>query len=317
MKKILFLFLMVVAARTYAQQDILLSQYMFNHLLVNPAYAGSKDYMMATLLYRAQWAGWDGGGAPTTQVASLHGPIGLTQLGWGGLISHDHEGVTDRTDIYGNLAYHLKLNEKLKLGLGLRLGGGYWVRDNAKIRNKLAEHPNEWDPTDPKFSGDNSSAFLPNIGAGVYLYSKRFYAGLSAPEVLSYDPDRSLSITPGDLSPRQVRHYFLTTGLVIPAGTDVVLRPSIMVKYTQNAPAEADINLNALFMNVLWLGVSYRTDDAVVGIVELQITKQLRLGYSYDFTMTDIKKFSDGSHEIMLGYDFGYDIMKMKTPRYF
>src|SRR6186713_1601294 len=125
MKKTVIIFSLALAASSaFAQQDVLLSQYMFNHLLINPAYAGSKDYMMATLLYRNQWVQWDN--APTTQVASLHGPLGMTKLGWGALISHDHEGVTDRTDFYANLAYHLKVGEKMKLGMGLRLGASYW-----------------------------------------------------------------------------------------------------------------------------------------------------------------------------------------------
>src|SRR5438552_10748804 len=126
LKRILFSGLFaLLACGAYAQQDILLSQYMFNHLLINPAYAGSKDYMMATLLYRNQWVNWDN--APTTEVATLHGPIGTTNMGWGGLLSHDHEGVTDRYDLYANFAYHLKLNEKFKLGMGLRGGGTYWM----------------------------------------------------------------------------------------------------------------------------------------------------------------------------------------------
>src|SRR3954470_17980199 len=113
---------MVVSLK--AQQDILVSQYMFNHLLVNPGYAGSKEYMQATLLYRKQWVGWKG--APETQIASLHGPLGLTNFGWGAVISHDKIGVQDRTDGYANAAYHIKLNEKFKLGLGIRAGGAYY-----------------------------------------------------------------------------------------------------------------------------------------------------------------------------------------------
>ncbi len=319
MKKLLLFLLVTAAARTYAQQDILLSQYMFNHLLVNPAYAGSKDYMMASLLYRAQWVNWDD--APTTQVASLHGPIGVTQLGWGALISHDHEGVTDRTDIYANFAYHLKLNEKIKLGMGLRVGGGYWVRDNAKIREVLQRHTatGEWDAADPKFAGDNVSKFLPNVGAGLYLYGSRFYAGVSSPEILAYDPDKALSLNSSDtkLIPRQVQHFYGTAGVFLPINADFGVKPSVMVKYVGNAPVEADLNLNVLLANLLWIGGSYRTNDAVVAMVEILITKQLQLGYAYDFTTTDIKKFSNGSHEIMLSYDFGYDIQKMKTPRYF
>jgi type IX secretion system PorP/SprF family membrane protein len=227
--------------------------------------------------------------------------------------------VTDRTDVYANFAYHLKLNEKMKLGLGLRGGGSYWTRDNAAIREVLSRHtqPGEWDPNDPQFAGDNKSSFLPNLGAGVFLYNKRFYAGLSIPEVLSYDPDRALSLSSSKVIPRQVRHYFATTGYAFQLNPDIVMKPSVLVKYTPDAPVELDANINFLFYNLLWLGGSYRTGDAFVGIVELQITKQLRVGYSYDFTFTDIQDYSSGSHEIMIGYDFGYDIMKMKTPRFF
>lgn len=310
MRKILIIACLAFASATVnAQQDVLLSQYMFNHLLVNPAYAGSHDYMMATLLYRNQWVKWDN--APTTEVATLHGPLGGTKLGWGAAISHDHEGVTDRTDFYLNLAYHLKVSSRLKLGLGLRGGLSYWVRKNSDLVY--------WDQNDPKFAGDKTSHILPNVGAGLYLYSKRFYAGISAPEVLSYDPDKSLSVNSDELKevPHQVRHYFMTTGVAFPVHPEIVLKPSILVKYTPNTPLEADFNLNVLLANIIWIGGSYRTQDAAVAMVEIQLTRKLRLGYAYDFTLTDVRDYSTGSHEIMLAYDFGYDIMKIKTPRYF
>src|SRR5437870_12878970 len=121
MKKILTLILLLTALQQVkAQQDILVSQYMFNPLLLNPAYAGSKEYMMATLLYRTQWTGW-GKGAPVTEIATLHGPLGLKPLGWGLTLSHDHIGITDRTDAYASFAYHLKVAEKLKLGVGIKV----------------------------------------------------------------------------------------------------------------------------------------------------------------------------------------------------
>ncbi len=294
---------------TSAQQDLLVSQYMFNHLLLNPAYAGSHEYMMATLLYRKQWV--DFKGAPETQVASLHGPLGLTQFGWGALISHDKIGVTDRTDAYLNAAYHLKVGPKMRLSVGLRGGGGYYSYKNSDLTY--------WDEGDPAFSSDKVSRFLPNVGAGVYLYTRKFYAGLSVPTILSYDPDKSLSVnsSSSELVPHQVRHYFGTAGVAIELSQDVVMKPSILVKYVDNAPVEADFNLNFLLANIVWVGGSYRTGDSFVAILELQLSKKLRLGYSYDFTFSDIRDYSSGSHEVMLGYDFGYDIMKMKTPRYF
>ncbi|REK49197.1 MAG: type IX secretion system membrane protein PorP/SprF [Bacteroidetes bacterium] len=309
MKKLLTSAMLLIGLGSTAQQDILVSQYMFNHLLLNPAYSGSKDYMMATLLYRKQWV--DFSGAPETQVASLHGPLGLTQLGWGGLISHDKIGVTDRTDVYANAAYHLKLNQKMKLSLGLRGGGGIYSYKNSDLK--------VWDANDPAFAGDKVSRFLPNVGAGAYLYGERFYAGVSVPTIISYDPVKSLSVnlSGGDVIPHQVRHYFATAGAVFELHPDVMMKPSVLVKYVDAAPVEADFNVNFLFANTLWLGGSYRTGDSFVALLEIQLTKKLRLGYSYDFTFTDIKDYSSGSHEIMLGYDFGFDIMKMRTPRYF
>lgn len=310
MKKLAVIFLLVSGMSSVkAQQDILLSQYMFNHLLVNPAYAGSKDYMMASLLYRKQWMEWKG--APESQVASLHGPLGLSNLGWGLMVNHDKIGVTDKTDAYLNASYHLRVSRNLKLGIGLRGGGGYYSYKNSDLIY--------WDENDPTFQGDKVSRFLPNVGAGAYLYSKKFYAGLSVPTIISYDPSKSLSINlnDGELVPHQVRHYFATTGYAFVVNQDFVLRPGVLVKYVPNAPVETDFNLNILLGQVLWIGGGYRTGDSFVGMLELQLGKQLRIGYSYDFTFTEIKKYSNGSHEFMLAYDFGYDIMKIKTPRYF
>ena len=311
MKKLIVIVIFLSGVFTLkAQQDILVSQYMFNHLLLNPAYAGTKDYMMATLLYRKQWSGWKG--APETQVATIHGPLGLTNFGWGVMLSHDKIGVTDRTDAYLNAAYHLPVGAKMKLSVGLRAGGGYFSYKNSDLTY--------WDEGDPAFAGDRVSKFLPNVGAGAMLYTDKFYAGLSSPTIISYDPTSSLSINlidSGKLVPHQVRHYFATAGYAFEINKDFVLRPSVLVKYVKNAPAEFDFNVNALLGQIFWIGGSYRTGDSFVALVELQLSKQWRLGYSYDFTTTDVKDYSSGSHEIMIGYDFGYDIQKIKTPRYF
>ena len=160
---------------------------------------------------------------------------------------------------------------------------------------------------------------LPNFGTGAFLYSRLYYVGIAIPNLLSFDPDRPITLNSDELKdiPHLVRHYYITGGYAFEINRDIVLKPSALLKYTYNAPVEVDINVNALLMEVLWLGVSYRTGDSFIGLVGFNITKQLRLGYAYDFTMTDIKDHSSGTHEITLGYDFGYDIMKMKTPRYF
>ena len=293
-----------------AQQDILVSHYMFNHLLLNPAYAGSKDYMMATLLYRKQWSGWKG--APESQVASLHGPLGLTNFGWGLQVNHDKIGVTDKTEAFLNASYHLPLTTRLKVSVGLRGGGSFYSYKNSDLVY--------WDEGDPAFNGDKVSKFLPNVGWGTFLYSRKFYFGISTPTIISYDPLDNLSVNLNDSGktiPHQVRHYYATTGYAIELNPDVVLKPSILVKHTPNAPVEYDFNLNVLLGKLIWIGGSYRTGDSFVGLFEIQLGKQLHLGYSYDFTFTDVKDYSSGSHEIMIGYDFGKNLIKVKTPRYF
>ncbi|HLG35527.1 MAG TPA: type IX secretion system membrane protein PorP/SprF [Bacteroidia bacterium] len=292
-----------------AQQEIMLSQYMFNQMVINPGYAGSKNFISADALYRRQWV--DFPGSPTTQTVSIHTPIGLTNMGGGLSVAHDNIGVTDRTDIYLNYAYHLKLNGNLKLGLGLRGGVSLF---SARLQDLIY-----WDQDDRVFPQQTQNNTLPNFGTGAFLYNRLYYIGITIPNLLSFDPDRPITVNSNALKdiPHLVRHYYVTGGYVFEINRDFVLKPSTLLKYTYNAPVEVDINVNALLMEVLWVGVSYRTGDSFIGLVGFNITKQLRLGYAYDFTMTDIKDHSDGTHEVTLGYDFGYDIQKMKTPRYF
>ncbi len=288
-----------------AQQDVLLSQYMFNPLVINPAYAGSKDYMMATLLYRKQWVGFDG--SPETEAASIHGPLKNKNFGIGLSLLNDHIGVTTRTDVYVDLAYQMQLNSRLRLGLGIQ--GGF-------SNYKFTVPSKVWDTTDPIYTTVPQSNLLPNFGIGAFLYAEKFYVGLSVPHLLDYDSTKAINIASADKF-EATRHYYATAGVVFDGNPDVVVKPSILMKYVPNAPSEFDFNVNVMFVNTFWLGVSYRTNAAIVGLVEIQLSRKLRLGYAYDFTTTDIKTYSSGSHEIMLEYDFGYDIMKMKTPRYF
>ncbi len=308
-KKIcLGVFATMLSVAAYAQQDVLLSQYMFNNLLVNPGYAGSKRYASASLLYRNQWVKFDG--APNTFVATLHGPTRTRKVGLGLTLASDKIGVTSRYDVYGSYAYHIALNQKMKFAIGMRGGFSYY---NAKLSQLTV-----WDKPDPLFDPPTQTNILPNFGAGAYLYSEKFYAGLSVPELLSYDPTRPLSFNiANNIVPHQVRHYFFTVGGAIEVSPDFVLRPAALIKYTQNAPVEFDFNMNFLIKKILWIGGAYRTGDAAVGMIELQATKQLRIGYAYDFTTSELKNYSNGSHEIMIGYDFGYDIQRIKTPRYF
>lgn len=305
---ILFSLMTLLAPALHAQQDPVVSQYMFNGLLLNPAYAGSKEYFSTTMLCRTQWTGWEG--APFTQVFTFHNLLKDQVSGTGLTISNDHLGVTNQTDISGSYAYHIRFSENAALSLGLKGGLSYYKAD----LNKLIY----WDTDDQVFTKGVQRNLVPNVGTGAYFYTRKFYAGLSVPQLISYDPREMFSIS-HDITtiPHIRRHYYLTSGIAIEVSPAVVLKPSVLVRYVPGAPVQADLNLNVLLNRMLWVGASYRTGDSFVGMIELQATKRLRFGYAFDYTLTNIRRFSNGSHEVMLGYDFGYEVIKMKTPRYF
>ena len=288
-----------------SQQAPVISQYMFNGLLLNPAYAGSKPFTSATLMVRKQWAGFEG--APSTQTASIHGLLENKKVGLGMYVSNDHAGIINRTDLMGTYAYHIQLGEA-KLSFGLQGGFAYLKSTISDLK--------VYQPNDPVYSLNTVSNVLPNFGFGSYYYSEKFYAGFSIPEIVSYDPNRSLSLEIQNVH-HIVRHYYLTSGYVIIVNDQFKVKPSVLFKYVYGAPLQYDINANILLNNIIWLGASYRSGDAVVILAEYQLSKKLRMGYSFDLTLTELRNYSAGSHEIMIGYDFGYQVPKLKTPRYF
>lgn len=305
MKKTITLLLLFVCSFSSAQQMPAVSQYMFNGLLLNPAYAGSKPFTSATLMVRKQWAGFKG--SPTTQTASIHGALENKKVGLGLYIANDHAGITNRNDLYGSYSYHIDAGEA-KLALGLQVGFSYL--------KSLVSDLEVNDPNDPVYAVNTVSNVLPNFGCGAYYYTDLFYAGFSVPELLSYDPERTLSLNI-DGAHRVTRHYYLTAGYVFSLSEQVKLKPSVLVKYVKGAPVQFDVNANLLLNNIVWIGASYRSGDAVALIGEYQLSKKLRIGYSFDYTLTKLRSYSAGSHEFMLGYDFGYQVPKLKTPRYF
>lgn len=307
MKLILSLFFSIVILpfSVYGQQHPLFSHYMFNGLYINPAYAGSKEFVSTTLIARKQWTGFEG--APSTQIASLHAPLNNEKVGLGVVIANDKIGITNQTDFYGSYAYHLPMSTG-KLSLGLSGGFSYF---KSKFSDLIV-----WDPDDPVYETNSLSNILPNFGAGVYYYSKKFYAGLSVPQLLSYDPEQALHIEV-DKVHKVSRHYYLSSGGILGTRGELKFRPSFMIKYAANAPIQYDLNMNMLISDIIWVGASYRSSDAVVLLLEYQVNKKLRVGYSYDLTLTQMRTYSSGSHEIILGYDFGFNVLKMKTPRYF
>ena len=298
MKKLLLLLLLFVAALNLtAQQTPHYSQYMYNGLAINPAYAGSKDYLSLAALYRKQWV--DFPGAPETQTFSAHSPISQGKMGLGFLFVNDKTGESNkRMDFIASYAFHIETGGGV-LALGIQGGIIQFSNDFTKLR--------VWDTGDNVANMDESEMF-PTAGAGLYFYTGKFYAGASAPQLLSTDPK---------LAPTLVNHFFLTSGIVLGSSDNFKLKPSFLLKMAPPSPLSYDINLNAFFGKVLGVGVSYRSEDAIVGLLQLQLTPQLRLGYSYDMVQSDIKDFAPASHEIMLGYDFGHEVPKVRVPRYF
>lgn len=303
---ITFAFLFTIATCAWSQQELQVSQYMFNGLLLNPAYAGTHDYFSASLLHRSQWVNLDN--APTTQVFAIDGPIAKDKLGLGLIVSNDQLGIISQLDVAANLSVKFQLGQG-NLSFGLKGGISSYSADLSSVEI--------WDIQDQVYNQNNiQGELVTKFGFGAYYYMDNFFAGISVPVIYSLDD----AILPELTSQNNyfTQHYYANVGGIIEAGPSLAFKPSILVKYLPNAPVEVDLNCNALFFNRLWLGLGYRTQDALIGMVEYNITLQLRAGYAYDYTLTDIQTYSSGSHEIMIGYDFGKNVsIKTRSPRYF
>lgn len=295
----------VLSFQASGQQEPGISQYMFNGLFLNPAYAGSHKYFSSSLLFRRQWVNFDG--APQSIVAAVDGPLKDNKMGVGLIIANDQIGVTKQTDIVANYAYHLKLGEG-KLAFGLKAGLCQF--------NVAVSELEYWDEEDPIYSGDIQSKLIPKFGTGAYYYQERWYAGISIPTLLAFQRDYQFSLDINEASSLR-KHFYLTAGYVLDLSENWKLKPSTLVKYTSAAPVQIDLNANFLYKNILWLGASFRSGDSFVGILEYQTNERFRIGYAHDFTITQIRNYSSGTHEIMVGFDFGKDFAKVKTPRFF
>jgi type IX secretion system PorP/SprF family membrane protein len=303
---------------SHAQQEAMFSQYMFNTLLVNPAYAGSRDVLSLTALGRYQWAGVEG--APQTYTLSVDMPFKNEKMGIGFTAFSDRLGTQNNLGGYLTYAYRVRVGAKSTLSFGVQGGidNIQWALQNTQNINSL----------DPVFiSGINK--ILPNVGGGLYLSNDRGYIGLSVPRIMRnplFSSDSS----------KQSRHYYAMMGLVFGKGAFKV-KPSMMVRYTNGANLGVDGNINFWIKDKIAFGVSGRTNqfkefgtttnplDAVIGMLELQLTPQLRLGYAYDMTLNKLGENGKvtngglglGTHEGMLRYEFGFGKNKILTPRYF
>ena len=308
MKRLIYILVFVmVGAGASAQQEAMISQYMFNGLMLNPAYAGSHDYFSTSVLHRSQWVQFDN--APVTQVFSIDGPIADDRLGIGLNVVNDRLGIVNQLDFGTNIAVKFPLKSGT-LSFGLRAD---IISYSARLSDVIVQ-----DVADPVYSSnDIQGQFATQFAFGAYYHADNWYAGLGIPNLYSLDDNISVYDNP-ESTGYFVPHYFVNGGMVFSPSFNLDIKPSILVKVGPAAPVEIDLNCNFLLYKRLWLGAGYRTGDALVGILEYQMTPQLRAGYAYDWTLTDISDYSKGSHEVMIGYDFGKDIaIKKRSPRYF
>lgn len=303
------LLLIGLSTQVLAQQDAGFSQYFFNQLYINPAYAGSRQALSGTLVHRSQWVSMPG--APTTQSLTLHSPIPGTRSGLGLQAYNDKSGPLSNTGVQATYSYYVPLG-KYRLAFGLS-GGAHNLRvsyDDISVEDR----------TDQSFTG-NSSSWVPDAAFGMYLYRNRFYAGVSALHL--FEPSFNL----GDITTAKfTRHYYFTSGIVLPVSDNVDFRPSVLVKAVPAAPVVLDLNASFIFYQRLFLGAGYRTskrvaidgmDNQLVAIAEFNITRALRIGYSYDWYLNQTGNYNSGTHEILLGWDINLNRTKMTSPRFF
>jgi type IX secretion system PorP/SprF family membrane protein len=303
------LVILLVTLVSNAQQDPQYTQYMYNMSVINPGYAtDDAEVINFGALYRAQWVGSEGG--PTTGTFFAHSPI-AKKVEMGISVVHDEIGdVVKESNVYVDFAYVLNLNESNKLSFGIK-GGATFFSTNFNGFIYSDELP------DPAFA-ENLSKTFPNIGVGAFYFGENYYLGLSSPNLLK---SKHLEKQDGVIvTGVEEIHYFLTGGYVFNFNDNLKFKPAFMTKAVAGAPMSLDLTANFLINNVFELGAGYRWDDSLSGLVNFKISPSLRIGYAYDYTLSNLGKFNTGSHEIMLLFDLnkkgktnGYD----KSPRFF
>lgn len=302
----LLLGLVLWALNVTAQQDAQYTQFMFNKMYFNPAYAGSKKVFCLSAIYRKQWIGIER--APQTGTFNAHGSVWKNRLGLGLSVTYDQIGFTDKVDIETNYAYIIRFKDASFLSFGLRGSVSY-----MQIR---------WDEANPTQAFDNSipgavtSKVLPNFGAGVYYQAKHWYAGFSVPHIFQNKLDFSVNGSTS-IEPTLRQHYFLMGGLSFDIAKKVQIQPNLMFKYVVNAPLDMDINLSFVFFQKILAGVTYRLGDSVDFLLQWRIAPQIQIAFAYDITVTKLQQYNAGTIEAMVEYCFIKKTEKVNNPRFF
>lgn len=298
--------LVILCSITYAQTEPMYSQYMNNLLVVNPAYAGNREVLGLNLYQRIQWSNING--APTTSSFSLDNTFDNKKAGWGVQLFNDKLGVEKATGSNFLLSSKVKITDEGFLSGGMSIG-------LMNYRISLTDVSNRFTVTDPAFYG-NLNKWLPNLGFGLFYNTEKYYAGISIPNILRSRLN-AFDVMQSGVQKFNSFHLFVNAGIVFEVNDDVKIKPSTMLKAISGSPLQMDLNTNVYLKDVFGFGVSYRTGDAIVSIVEYQATENFKVGYSYDITMSPLKYYSNGTHEFALRYEIGTVKTKVKSTRYF
>ncbi|WP_264565609.1 type IX secretion system membrane protein PorP/SprF [Flavobacterium sp. N3904] len=301
--RIIGLIVLLLSFATYAQQDAQYTQYMYNTIIVNPAYAGSREAMSIFALHRTQWVGLDG--APVTNSFSINTPINESKVGLGLSVVNDQIGPSDENSIALDFSYSIPVSEKYKMSFGLKASANLLNVDFTKL-----------DP--PIFEDNIDNKFSPNIGVGFYLHSDNSYIGISAPnliETVHFDKSATSSAT-SHIATERI-NYYLIAGYVFDLSPDVKFKPALMSKYVQGAPLQVDVSVNFMMNEKFVVGLAYRWSAAMSAMVGFQASDSWYIGYGYDFDTTALANYNSGSHEIFLRYELFNKYDKIISPRFF
>lgn len=300
-KNIALLVILVVSINIYGQQDPHYTHYIYNTMSVNPAYAGSKEHGVITLLGRTQWVGFKG--APDSQTLSYHTPLGYSNLGLGVNVANDKLGPSNEVYLDANVSYTIATGDKGNLALGLKLGGRLLNIDWTK---------GYYNDGDQLFLKNVKNKFMASVGAGVYYHTPKMYVGLAVPNFLrrDYYDGKIQSVAPERM------HYFLIAGYVFDVTSSIKFKPATLVKAVSGAPMSFDVSANFLFKDKLTAGIAYRFDDSISAMLGFQATEKLNIGYAYDLTTSNYSNYNSGTHEIVLRYEL-LKLGGVKSPRFF
>ncbi len=306
-KKASLVMLMITTAYfSKGQQDPMYTQYIFNLQTINPAYAGSWQTIGFMALSRFQWVGLNG--HPTTQTFSFQTPLRNENVGIGLNVVCDKVGLEKRLTANFDYSYMIYLNDITTLRFGIK--GGF-----TNYSNNLTEYQQYPDNiADPAFQSNVENKFMPNFGLGLYLSSPRYYLSLSLPKILvnNYQSNVNNYSTSAESD-----HLYFAGGAVFDVSDMVKFKPTFMTKMVRGAPVQYDLSANFLLAEKFWVGGMYRSGDALGVIAQWIANKHFRVGYAYDFTLTDLRKYQGGIHEVMISYEFTYTKHKLVSPRYF